>query len=193
MASAEASPPSRIVSSKAMMMKGGNETGSLPPVTRLHWTEDQMVRKKPRLVPVRAPVSVNRRTLLRGRTRSTSRSISSIGTGVYTVRSEKPFSRSFRIASRVVSTWANTPSTLAMLVASPVGVLERVRQHLLHLHDGQRRHHTDEAQEEDDDVEALEPHADQHEDRVHVQRRHVRTRLLHVHHDRHYAVAEVLD
>src|SRR6266545_809796 len=211
MASAEASPPSRIVSSKAMMMKGGNETGSLPPVTRLHWTEDQMVRKKPRLVPVRAPVSVNRRTLLRGRTRSTSRSISSIGTGVYTV----------------VSTWANTPSTLAMLVASPVGVLERVRQHLLHLHDGQRRHHPDEAQEqqeeprersrddgrirhrrvvrapgvrveveaqaEDDDVEALEPHADQHEDRDHVQRRHVGTRLLQEQHDRHHAVAEVLE
>ena len=88
MASAEASPPRRIVSSKAMMTKGGYETGSLPPVTRLHWTEDQMVRKKPRLVPVNAPVSVKRRTLLSGRTRSTSCSISSMGTGVYTVRSE---------------------------------------------------------------------------------------------------------
>ena len=71
-----------MVSSKAMMTKGGYDTGSFAPVTRLHLSEDQMVRKKPVLVPVRAPIRVNRRTLESGRTRSTSSSISSTGTGV---------------------------------------------------------------------------------------------------------------
>src|SRR5712692_11738183 len=139
-----------MVSSKAMMTNGGKDTGALPPVISSHWSEVQIVRKKPVAVPVRPPISVKKRTLLSGRTFSISSSISSTGTGVYTVSSEKPFSRSFRIASSVVSTWAKTPRTLtaAMLVASPVGVLERVRQDLLHLDDRQRRHHADEPEEQ---------------------------------------------
>ena len=43
----------------------------------------------------------------------------------------------------------------------------------------------------DDDVEALEPHADQHEDRHHVERRHVRARALPEEDERRHAVAEV--
>src|SRR6266849_3247145 len=142
-----------MVSSKAMMTNGGKDTGALPPVTSSHWSEVQMVRKKPVAVPVRPPISVKKRTLLSGRTCSISSSISSTGTGVYTVSSEKPLSRSFRMASSVVSTWAKTPSTLAvgMLVLPPVGALERVRQRLLDLDDGQRRHHPDETEEEDEE------------------------------------------
>src|SRR5262249_19670198 len=110
--------------------------------------------------------------------------------------------RSCRIASIVVSTWAKTPRTLAVVVVAisvmaPVSMLQRVREHLLHLDDRERWQHADEAEEQeeepgkrsdddrrvgdrrivraarvavevvpesrDDDVEALEPHADEHE------------------------------
>src|SRR5262250_1699321 len=200
MATRVARPPKRMVSSKAMMTKGGKDTGALPPVTSSHLSDDQMVRKKPVAVPVSAPIKVKSRTALSGLTLSISSSISSTGTGVYTVKSTKPRARSRRMASRVVSTWANTPSTLAVaiLMMPFVGVLQRMGKDLLHLHDGQRRHDPDEAQEEeeepgegarddggvghrrivrapgvgievegqpgDDDVEALEPHADENED-----------------------------
>src|SRR5713226_1405791 len=90
--------------------------------------------------------------------------------------------------------------------------LERVRQDLLHLDDGERGHHADEAEKQDeepreggdgdgavghpreedapgvgvevvaqpgdDDVEALEPHADQDEDRDDVEDHGARPRLL---------------
>src|SRR5882724_12845058 len=144
------------------------------------------------------------------------------------VSSEKPFSRSFRIASRVVSTWAKMPRTeaMAMLVASPVRMLQGMRQHFLDLHDGQRRHDADEAQEEeeepregadddggvghrrivrapgvrveveaeseDDDVEALEPHAHEDEEGDDVERGDVRARLPPEEDEGHHAVAEVL-
>ena len=71
-----------MVSSKAMMTKGGKDTGALPPVTSSHLSDDQMVRKNPVAVPVSAPASVKSRTLLSGRTFSISSSISSTGTGV---------------------------------------------------------------------------------------------------------------
>src|SRR5262245_56192972 len=142
-------PPSRIVNSNAMMMNGGKETGALPPVSNDQMSDDQMVRKNPVAVPVKPPINVNRRTFDSGRTRSTSCSISSMGAGVYTVKSAKPFARSSRIASTVVSTCANTPRTfaVAMSVRSSVRVLHGVRQDLLDFDDGQRRHYPDECQE----------------------------------------------
>src|SRR5262249_36442555 len=153
MATRVASPPKRMVSSKAMITKGGKDTGALPPVTSSHLSDDQMVRKKPVAVPVRAPIKGKSRTALRGRTLSVSSSIPSPGTGVYTVKSTKPRPRSGRMASRVVSTWANTPSTLAVaiLMMPFVDVLQGMGEGLLHLHDGQRRQHADEAQEEEEE------------------------------------------
>ena len=82
MASALARPPKRIVSSNAMMTKGGMETTALPPVRSSHLSDDQMVRKNPVAVPARPPTSVKNRTADTGRTFSTSSSISSTGTGV---------------------------------------------------------------------------------------------------------------
>ena len=110
MATRVARPPKRMVSSKAMMMKGGKGHGRLAARDQLPLAcDDQMVRKNPVAVPVSAPARVNSRTALSGRTFSISSSISSTGTGVYTVSSEKPLARSFRMASRVVSTWEKTP------------------------------------------------------------------------------------
>ena len=72
-----------MVSSNAMMTNGGKDTGVLAARDqRPDSSDDQIVRKKPVAVPVRAPISVNSRTLESGRTFSTSSSISSIGTGV---------------------------------------------------------------------------------------------------------------
>src|SRR5215467_10796713 len=149
MATRVARPPKRMVSSKAMMTKGGKDTGALPPVTSSHLSDDQMVRKKPVAVPVSAPIKVKSRTALSGLTLS----ISSTGTGVYTVKSTKPRARSRRMASRVVSTWANTPSTLAVaiLMMPFVGVLQRMGEGLLHLDDGHRGQHPDEAQEKEEE------------------------------------------
>ena len=48
-----ARPPNRMVSSKAMITKGGKDTGALPPVTSSHLSDVQMVRKKPVAVPVK--------------------------------------------------------------------------------------------------------------------------------------------
>ena len=81
-ASTVASPPNRMVSSNAMITKGAYDTGCLPPVTSDQTREDQMLRRNPVAVPVRPPISVNSRTFDSGRTRSTSSSISSTGTGV---------------------------------------------------------------------------------------------------------------
>src|SRR5215813_913623 len=228
MATRVARPPKRMVSSKAMITKGGKDTGALPPVTSSHLSDDQMVRKKPVAVPVRAPIKVKSRTALTGRTLSISSSISSTGTGVYTVKSTKPRARKRRMASRVVSTWANTPSTLAVaiLMMPFVGVLQGMGEGLLHLHDGQRRHDPDEAQEEQeepgegahddggvghrwiirapgvgieieaqprhDDVEALQPHADEDEDRDDEQPHRVEPDAPPEEHQRGDAVAEVL-
>src|SRR5262249_41195461 len=68
-------------------------------------------------------------------------------------RSTKPPARSRRRASRVASTWANTPSTLAVaiLMMALVRVLERMWQGLLHLHDRHRGQHPNEAQEEEEE------------------------------------------
>src|SRR5215510_14041897 len=227
MATRVARPPKRMVSSKAMMMKGGKDTGALPPVTSSHLSDDQMVRKKPVAVPVRAPIKVKSRTALTGRTLSISSSISSTGTGVYTVKSTKPRARKRRMASRVVSTWANTPSTLAVaiLMTPRVGVLQRMGEGLLHLHDGQRRQHPDAAQEEEeepgegarddggvghrrivrapgvrieikaqprhDDVEPLQPHADEDEDGDDEQPHRVEPDAPPEEHQRGDAVAEI--
>src|SRR4030095_9858293 len=186
-----------------------------------------MVRKNPVAVPVSAPRSVKSRTALNGRTFSISSSISSTGTGVYTVSSEKPLALSFRMASRVVSTWAKTPSTLAvaMLVLGSVRVLEGMSQRLLHLDDGEGGHDPDEAEEEEeepgegahddgrvrdgrvvrtprvgveveaqpghDDVEALEPHPDENEDRDEVEPGRVEADLLREEDEGGDAVAEV--
>ena len=102
-----------------------------------------------------------------------------------------------------------------------------MRDGLLDLDDRHRRHHLDEAQEQDeepgeapdddaavdqrrdvvaegvrvepvrearhDDVEALEPHPDQHEDRHHVEGRQVRARPLPEEHQGRHAVAEDLE
>ena len=45
------SPPNRMVSSNAMMMNGGIETGAFPPVISSHLSDVQMVRKKAVAVP----------------------------------------------------------------------------------------------------------------------------------------------
>ena len=71
-----------MVSSKAMMMKGGMDTAALPPVTSSHLSDVQMVRKKAVAVPKSPPVKLNSRTLESGRPISISCSISSTGTGV---------------------------------------------------------------------------------------------------------------
>src|SRR5581483_4777874 len=69
-------------------------------------------------------------------------------------RSPNPLARRSRMACSVVSTWANTPRTLAVAISvmpSVGAVLEGVRQDLLDLHDRQRRHHPDESQEEQEE------------------------------------------
>src|SRR6476659_9794825 len=58
------------------------------------------------------------------------------------------------MACSVVSTWANTPRTLAVamsVMASVGAVLEGMRQDLLDLHDREGRHHPDEAQEQEEE------------------------------------------
>jgi hypothetical protein len=71
-----------MVSSNAMMMNGGMDTGALPPVTSSHLSDVQIVRKNAVAVPNRPPTTAKSRTLESGRTLSISSSISSTGTGV---------------------------------------------------------------------------------------------------------------
>src|SRR5436190_5262780 len=200
--------------------------GALPPTIRLHLSEDHAVRIQAEASPTRPPSSVKMRTLLTGRSRSTTSSISWTGTGVYTVRSWYPLAFSSSRARTVVSTWAKTPRIVSVVAGMP-GVLDRCRQGFLHLDDGKRRHQLDEAEEQDeepreaadddggigdrrhvdaprvrievvgqpryDDVEALEPHPDEHQDGDHVQDHRVGARLLPEQDQRRHAGAEVHD
>ncbi len=86
-----ARPPKSTISSKAMMKNGGSDEPLmplpagcmyLPPVTRPHTIELQIVSKKADAIPVSPPIRVNRRTRLTGRSRSRTASISWTGNGV---------------------------------------------------------------------------------------------------------------
>src|SRR5205823_962569 len=86
------------------------------------------------------------------------------------------------MASTVVSTCANTPRTWALIgsaLAPRTPGAPGIRVEVV----GEAGH---------DDVEALEPHADQHEERDHVERRRVGARPLSEQDERDEAVAEVL-
>ncbi len=145
-------PPRRMVISKAMTTKGGMETTGLPPVIRSHLSAVQIVSAKPAAVPVRPPdqgeephraprQAVSGQRLLelveghRAVGRDASASLAPGARGWPGWRCRRGRRRRGRSTSPSVR----------------VAIPHRMRDGLLDLDDGHRRHHLDEAQEQDEE------------------------------------------